>query len=374
MHAASVGEVRIAAGLVKAFKQKKPEQEFVLSVITATGLATANRELAGQATVLLAPLDAPGVVNRFIKSLRPQVLALVETELWPNLIATAAQQGVKLAIINGRLSDRNFPKYRKFRNLFRSVLTNINVACVQDETDRERFAELGVPPDRIQVCSSLKYDLSTVNSPVPCGNYREFGLEETDLVWTAGSTRYGEEEILIQAFCNLKKEFPGLKLILAPRHLERLTEIEKLLTANKIKYVRKTTLPDSPKGFDCLLLDKMGELTQAYSVSTVVFVGGSLVNFGGQNIIEPAALSKPVLFGPYMSNFKETASFLLSEKAALQVDDAADLEKQLGSLLRDPVRASQLGENARAGLRKKQGALLKNMQALEGLLSHDKTA
>ena len=369
LHAASVGEVKIAAALSRALVKKYPDYTVVLSVVTLTGLNQARQELAGMVEVVLAPLDLPWIVDKFIRSLRPRLIGLVETELWPNLITRAAAQKVKMAVLNGRLSDRSYPRYKNFKGLFKQILPRLDLVCAQTETDAKRFRELGADPAAVRVCSSIKYDLVLTGKYDMAAMRREFSLPASAPVWTCGSTRNGEEEILLPVYAELKREFSDLKLILAPRHLERVAEISRLLEKNNILYMLKSKLGAEPKPYDCLLLDTMGELVKAYAAGTVVFVGGSLVNYGGQNILEPAMLGKPMAFGPSMNNFQEIAGQLIADDAARQVKDSGELLKQLHSWLLRPEEAQAIGDRSSQSAGKKRGAIDKNIGALEGLLS-----
>lgn len=371
LHGASVGEVKIAVALIQILRQRQPVYQIYLSVITETGFLLARQLLTKDAVVIFAPLDLPFIVNKFITVLRPAVIGLIETELWPNLINAAAQNGVKLIVLNGRIGDKSFPAYKRFKKLFTPLLKKINLVSAQTEEDKKRFEELGLPAERIQVSSSIKYDLPVTVQINAVANYQEFNLRDTALVWTAGSIREGEEKPILEVFNALKKEFSGLKLVIAPRHLERIPKIKKLAETFHLKYVLKSELTYKKDDFECIILDKMGELMKAYRVATVVFVGGSLLNYGGQNILEPAGLAKPVTFGTFMNNFKDIADFLIAEKAVLQVKDTKDLQKQLSFLLANPAKAKELGESAKAALEKKRGALVENIKAIERLLKND---
>lgn len=369
LHAASVGEVKIAAALVKKIRQLRISLPVILSVITPAGLAQAKAQLAGQAEVVFAPLDLPFTVGRFIKRMNPAVLGIIETELWPNLITVAAKKRVKIILLNGRLSDKSYPVYQKYQLLFRTLLQRLDYACVQTEEDKERFMALGLNKGLITVSSSIKYDFE-VELKIPAETIRkEFQLQSSDVVWVAGSTRAGEEAILLSAYQIIKEQVPGLKLVLAPRHLERVPEIERLLTENKIAYFLSSKIKENNASFECLVLDRMGELLKAYAIADVVFVGGSLLDFGGQNILEPAALAKAVVFGPYMGNFKESAGYLLKQNAVAQVKNLTELIERVEFLLTHKEPARQMGILAQQSLARKKGAVDKNIEAMERLLA-----
>ncbi|MBI5554346.1 MAG: 3-deoxy-D-manno-octulosonic acid transferase [Elusimicrobia bacterium] len=369
LHAASVGEVKIAAALVKKIRQRRIPLPVIVSVITPAGFEQAKVQLAGRAEVVFAPLDLSFTVSRFIKKMNPAVLGIIETELWPNLIAVAAQRGVKIILLNGRLSDKSYPVYQKYQFLFRTLLQRLDYACVQTEEDKERFMTLGLREGLITVSSSIKYDFE-VELAIPLETIRkEFQLQDSAVVWVAGSTRKGEEAILIEAYQIIKEQVPGLKLVLAPRHIERVREIEKLLTENKVTYFLTSKIKKNSASFECLVIDRRGELLKAYAIAEVVFVGGSLVDFGGQNILEPAALAKAVVFGPYMGNFKESAGDLLKQSAVVQVKNLTELIERVEFLLTHQESARQMGILAQQSLTRKKGAVDKNIEAMERLLA-----
>jgi 3-deoxy-D-manno-octulosonic-acid transferase len=369
LHAASIGEVKIAAMLVKKIRQLRISLPVILSVITPAGFEQAKAQLAGVAEVVFAPLDLPFTVSRFIRRMNPAVLGIIETELWPNLIAVAAKRGVKIILLNGRLSDKSYPAYQKYQFFFRALLQRLDYACVQTEEDKERFMALGLNEGLITISSSIKYDFEVELEIPPETIRKEFQLQSSDIVWVAGSTRDGEETILLEAYQIIKERVPGLKLVLAPRHLARVPEIERLLIGNKITYFLSSKINENNASFECLVIDGIGELIKAYAIAEVVFVGGSLLDFGGQNILEPAALAKAVLFGPYMGNFKESAVYLLKQKAVVQVKNLSELIERVEFLLTHKEAARQLGIKAQESLLSKKGAVDKNIAALERLLA-----
>lgn len=367
LHAASVGEVKIAEALVKKLKERKEARPIIVSVITPTGFKQAKTSLAGLAEVVFAPLDLPFIVTKSINRLNPVLMGIIETELWPNLITAARKKGVKIILLNGRLSDRSYPTYRKFRLLFGEILHCLDHACVQTSEDQERFKALGMQEQLISITDNIKYDFEITPTAPVAAIRGEYLFGPGDLVWVAGSTRNGEESLLLKAFLDIRKKVPNLKLVLAPRHLERINEIKKLLRDNNIQfalYSRRSANPVS----DCLLIDRMGELLRAYNLADVVFIGGSLANFGGQNLLEPAALAKPIVCGPDMRNFKEITAYLLQHNAIIQVKTTAELTEKVGFLLTHPEAARLLGDRARESLIAKKGALDKNIAAMERLL------
>lgn len=371
LHAASVGEIKIAEVLVKRLKQRTCPHPIVVSVITPTGFKQAKTRLHGLAEVVFAPLDLPFVVKPFLKKINPILLGVIETELWPNLITIARREKIKIILLNGRLSDRSYPAYQKFKMFFRAIISCFDYVCVQTEEDKIKFITLGFPQELLAVTSSVKYDFEIKLDYPAAAIRRRYSFAPDDLVWVAGSTRNGEEAMLIKAFRELKKTVPRLKLVLAPRHLERLTEIKKQLKEQAISFILSSQEHTGTLPFDCLLIDTMGELLPAYSIADVVFVGGSLVKYGGQNILEPVALAKPVICGPDMRNFKEITSYLLAQDAIIQVHNLVELIEKSEFLLTHQDTARQLGIKAQQSLIAKKGAVDKNVEAMERLLAND---
>ncbi len=371
LHAASVGEIKIAEVLIKRLKQRACPHPIVVSVITLTGFKQAKTRLNGLAEVVFAPLDLPFVVNPFLKKINPILLGVIETELWPNLITIARKKKTKIILLNGRLSDRSYPAYQKFKMFFREIIRCFDYVCVQTEEDKIKFITLGFPQELLTVTSSIKYDFEIKLDSSAASIRQRYSFAPDDLVWVAGSTRNGEEAMLIKAFQDLKKKVPLLKLVLAPRHLERLNEIKKQLREQAVSFILSSQEHTGTQSFACLLIDTMGELLPAYSIADVVFVGGSLVNYGGQNILEPAALAKPVICGPDMRNFKEITNYLLTQKAIIQVHNLVELIEKIEFLLTHQDAARQLGLKAQESLIAKKGAVDKNVEAMERLLAND---
>ncbi|MDD5259209.1 MAG: 3-deoxy-D-manno-octulosonic acid transferase [bacterium] len=369
LHAASIGEVKIAAALVKKIRQLNEPKPIVVSIITPAGFRQAKTILSGQAEVIFAPLDLPFIVSRTVARINPALLGIIETELWPNLITAAWQKKVKIILLNGRLSDRSYPTYQRFKILFKKIISCFNYACVQTEEDKEKFTALGFPSELLAVSSSVKYDFE-IKLDTPAASLRQrYSFTPEDLIWVAGSTRNGEEIILIEAWQAIREKVPNLKLILAPRHLHRLKEIKKLLAGQARPFALSSQVHTGTSSFDCLVVDTMGELLPAYSIADVVFVGGSLVKYGGQNILEPAALAKPVVCGQDMRNFKEITSYLLAQKAIIQVHNPAELVENIVFLLTHTEAARQMGIRAQQSLMAKKGAVDKNVEAIERLLA-----
>jgi 3-deoxy-D-manno-octulosonic-acid transferase len=309
-------------------------------------------------------------VRRALRRIRPDLILLVELELWPNFLAEANRRGIPVAVVNGRVSDRSFPRYRLIRPLVRRWLQRIDVCCVQNETYAERLRQLGAPADRVVVTGNLKFD-ATPEAPAPDdGLRRDFGLAAEEPLLIGGCTWPGEDEALLAAYRRLKEEFPRLRLLLAPRQAERFDPVERLTREAGLQCVRRTVLQGGMRGDEVppdavFLLDTVGELAQVYGLGTVVFVGGSLRPHGGHNIIEPSGLAKAVLFGPHTDNFRDITDDLVACDAAIRVADEAELEAACRRLLADPAAANELGARARRLVDHHRGATERTLDAIE---------
>jgi 3-deoxy-D-manno-octulosonic-acid transferase len=373
LHAVSVGEVIAAAPLVSALRQRFPQLPILVSTVTDTGQATARDKMA-TAACLYFPLDYPWVVRRVIGRIQPRLFLMVETEIWPNFLRELARRGVPAMLVNGRISPRSFRGYRRLKPFMRYVLQAIASFHMQTKVDAERIIAIGAEPSRVQITGNIKYDLALdpLTSAQEHALRAELGLGEAP-VFMAGSTHRGEEDIVLEAYVQARAQVPMLRLLLAPRHLDRLDEIEALLRSRQLPLRRRSQgRMGSNKGeAPVLLLDTIGEQATLYAVGTVVFVGGSFVPIGGHNILEPAAHRKAIVFGPHMHNFHQIADALLEAGGALQVQTPAALGGAITDLLRHPERRQALGEGAYRVLRDNQGAIERNVQLIEQLLRRD---
>ncbi len=369
IHAASVGEVRTAGNLAKMLRKVFPEKRILLSTATFTGNELAKKENLADLVVYL-PLDFKWAVKKILFPVRPELVILIETELWPNFIRQTKKSGTKIILVNGRISNKSYQRYKIFYPFIREVLSGIDFFAMRENTDAQRIIALGAPKERVKITGNMKYDAVTQSPNHLITNFKELGFKENELIWVCGSTRKGEEKIILEIYPEVLKKYPDLKLVLAPRHLERIPEIENLLRGKNISFIRKTELPYTSHltPYTCLLWDTYGELINAYALATIVFVGGSLVNQGGHNIIEPARLGKPVIFGPDMESFREIAERLLSASAALQVKNSKELKLQVLSLLGSPALRGQIGTSALQTVSNIENATDKNIELIKTLL------
>jgi 3-deoxy-D-manno-octulosonic-acid transferase len=371
LHAVSVGEVIAAVPLVHALRQRFPHLPILVSTVTETGQATAREKMAADAC-LYFPLDYLWVVRQMIARLQPRLFVMVETEIWPNFLHELTRQEIPAILVNGRISPRSFRGYRRLRPFMRRILPSITSFSMQTKSDAERIITIGAEPSRVHITGNIKYDLAL--APLCHAEEQalrhDLGLGEAP-VFMAGSTHRGEEDIVIAAYLRARLQVPTLRLLLAPRHVDRLEEIEVLLYKHQLTVQRRSQGRLSSHGREAsvLLLDTIGELAQLYAIGTVVFVGGSFVPIGGHNVLEPAAHRKAILFGPYMHNFHEIATTLLEARGALQVPTPEALSQQLNALLQQPERRQTLGEAAYQVLRANQGAIVRTVELIEQVLS-----
>ncbi len=357
VHAVSVGEVMAAHPLIRELKKKYPGRALILSTVTVTGNYTARRRVPEADAVFFFPFDYPWVVRHVIRGINPQVVLVAETELWPNFFRELKKAGIPSAVINGRISLKSHRNYLRFRSFFRLVFENVDLFCMQSDADALRIKEIGAAPEKVIVTGNLKFD-QKISMPQSLPALIPPGKK----VITAGSTHRGEEEILLEIFTQLRTKYPGLLLILAPRHPERFDEVAGLISKAGYECQRRTELRGTIK--DVLLLDTIGELRAFYSICDIAFVGGSLVKVGGHNLLEPAAMKKPVVFSRYMFNFKEISEALLSAGGGVMVRDKWDLFSQFEKLLSDKELAARMGEQAFQVIEANSGAAKKTIDAI----------
>lgn len=346
----SVGEVRIALRLASALRERGIP--VLLSATTQTGLALA--EAHGESPVPF-PADLPGVAARAFRRLGPRLVILVETELWPGFLRAAAGTNLPVAVVNARLSDRSLGRTLRFAGAFGSSLRSLFVAA-QSAVHGQRFQELGVPGERIAITGNLKYDLNLPPRFEPVRKELWALCGGAGFAWVAGSVREGEESLVLEAQRRIREALPSARCLLAPRHMNRVGIcLEEARRAGLLP--QKRSLAAAGEAWDVLILDSMGELQSAYACGQVAFVGGSLVPLGGQNMLEPAALSIPVLFGPSTENFREEAARLLEGGGALRISGAEDLSERVVALLQNREGAEAMGAKARASVAEYRGAL-----------------
>ena len=364
IHAVSVGEVMAVSALVSALKQKLgPGWRVVLSTTTLTG-QTLARQRFGEENVFYLPMDLRFALQPFFDVVRPRLLVLAETEFWPNMLQLAAERKAKIAVVNARISDRSFPRYKTFRGWMADPLSKIDLFLAQSETDRERLVAIGAELQKTQVGGNLKFEVGATGTAEIVGKLRA-AISADAPVLVAGSTVEGEEELLLPAFGRMIKEHPQAVIILAPRHPERFPEVGKLFQASQLAFVKRSEWTGGPLSGCVLLLDTIGELASVYELATAAFVGGSLVPRGGHNILEPARFGKPIFVGPYTENFRDIIA-IFQRADAVQVLSKENLEDELASTF--DAKWLPMGARAREVFLANSGAMQRTLDALEVLL------
>jgi 3-deoxy-D-manno-octulosonic-acid transferase len=399
LHAVSVGEVNLLEPILSRWERLAPEWDCVISTTTQTGYALARKKYAPR-TVVYCPLDFTWAVRRAMRRIRPTILVLTELELWPNLISAARRHGAKVAVINGRLSEKSFRGYRRIRWLVRRVLQQVDLVAVQNDDYAERFLSLGALPQTVQTTRSIKFDgARTSRDTAQIKQLKQLaGIEPDDIVFLAGSTQDPEESIALAIFERLSSEFPRLKLILVPRHPERFEDVAALLDRSGVKWQRRsrieasgmrehpgnissvavvnyreTYVSRSPALPRILLVDAVGELGHWWGTARIAFVGGSLTQRGGQNMIEPAGYGTAVSFGPNTWNFRDVVGLMLDRQAAVVVRNEQELEAYVRRCLTDKSFADELGRRAQELVVEQQGAADRTIDLLHRLIANNAT-
>lgn len=363
LQAVSVGEVELARRLVTELDRRVGSPPLVLTATTATGLALARRTLGSRLPVFACPVDLPRPVSRILNAARPRALVLIETELWPEMLHQAGRREVPVAVVNARLSESSFDRYRRLRWVLEPLLRPLQSVLARALSDAERFAALGVPEKRIQVLGNIKYDLEPDPAPLPwAAAVRQQAAGRPVVV--AGSTMEDEEDLVLDALAELRSQGLATLTILAPRHPERFDLVARGLAGRGLTVARRSQLADNPGPLDVLLLDTIGELGRAYGLAQTAFIGGSLVATGGHNPLEPAVWGVPTVTGPHVFNFQEIYDELTAAGGAVIVADRDGLVRALGSWLRDPATAAMAGESGRNVVASNRGATSRTVDAL----------
>lgn len=366
LHAVSVGETLAALPLLQHLRAQHPEWQWVVTTTTPTGSERVRAALGDSVYHVYSPYDLPWLVGRFLATVRPCLLLVMETELWPNWLAACRQRGIPALLVNARLSARSARGYARLAPLTRPMLQDLTAVLAQQADDGERFLQLGLPRERLQVTGSIKFDVQRDAGVIArAARLREaWTAGGTRPVWLAASTHAGEDEPVLAAFAQLRQQVPGLLLVLVPRHPERFDAVARL-AARAGWRVARHSLGDAPAAADIVLGDTMGELLAFYGAADIAFVGGSLVPTGGHNLIEPAVWGCPVATGPYLFNFAEVARLLQQRQALAVVQDSAALAQVLGQWLADPVARAAVGAQAQAVAEANRGALQRVVAQVE---------
>ena len=362
VHCVSVGEFNAARPLIDQLLDIYPEHRLAITTTTITGAEAVRKHYQDRVIHYFFPFDLPFIVGPFIKKINPVACILLETEIWPNLINNLNKKAIPVVLVNARLSERSFSKYQRFSsNLVQKTLNQLTLIASQNEHSSERFLSLGVSPNKVVTVGNLKFDSNEKDNPNTTQSLQQMIGQRRVVVFA--STREGEEKKIIKSYVNTKDKFDALMIII-PRHPQRFDEVYNLIVDSGLDVKRRSDGLRCDENTQVLLGDSMGELLSYYSVCDIAFIGGSLIDTGGQNMLEAAAASKPILFGPSVFNFEQIAQLLLEKDAAIQVDDADDLMKTISSLLLDDPKRQKLGENAKNLLEKHRGAIDRLMKLI----------
>ncbi|MES9963878.1 MAG: lipid IV(A) 3-deoxy-D-manno-octulosonic acid transferase [Candidatus Sedimenticola sp. 20ELBAFRAG] len=368
IHTVSVGEAQAAEPMVNLLKGRYPEMPIVMTTTTPTGSDRVKKLFGNTVHHAYFPYDLPFAVNGFLRRTNPRLLVMMETEIWPNLLAVCNRRGIPTVLANARLSERSAQGYSRFGRFSREIFGHISVAAAQAPADAERLLGLGVPSDRVRVTGSIKFDIRMPASLHERAEVlrRQWGERP---VWVAASTHEGEDELVLDAHKRVLERLPDALLVLVPRHPERFDRVAALCLKNDFSIIRRSSGATCDSGIEVFLGDTMGELTLFLAAADTAFVGGSLVPTGGHNVLEPAALGVPAVFGPHMFNFAIISSMLLTEDAAAQVVDEVQLAEVVLRWLSDASERTRVGENGRAVVEVNRGALDRLMSIIDEQLA-----
>lgn len=374
IHAASLGEVTAIVPLLRQMKERYPHCSLLVSTVTETGREQVMMQLEGIASHCYAPIDIWWAVERYVRTLRPQLFILVEAEFWPNLLKSLQRHHVPICLVNGRVSSRSFSRYVWIKGFMAQVLSCLDMALMQSRVDAERMRTLGANSQSVYVTGNMKFDQTIEKTDSRYSNEAlrmALGLNSEEVVLVAGSTHPKEEECLLRAYRDLVQSHPKIVLIMAPRHVERALALEAVIQQHQLTCVRRsqlTSMAAEKNGARVILLDSRGELPYVYRLGFLGFVGGTLVPIGGHNLLEPAHWAKPVLFGPYIDHCREMAQLLLEEGGAIQIHNQADLLSHMIHLLDHPIESEQMGQRAFAVVQQHRGVTARNLQWIDQLL------
>jgi 3-deoxy-D-manno-octulosonic-acid transferase len=373
IHAVSVGEAQAVKGLLDELRKVYRDKKFIISTVTATGNKIVHSFVREGDFVTYLPLDLSFIVKHVVAKINPSLFIIAETEIWPNMISALNQKHIPIILVNGRISDASLRGYRAIKFLLKGTLNKINACCVQSERDTLRFKIIGVSEDKIRVTGNMKFDAALLNLDIKKQSKlrSDLGLGEEDKFLVCGSTHAGEEEIILETYKKVLGIFKNLKLLIAPRHPERSREVAGLVLRSGFESAMVSNLPTQGdiRANAIFILDTIGSLNNFYEVADIVFVGGSLVDKGGHNILEPASFSKPVIFGPYMFNFRDIADLFIINNAAVVLHNASELYGCILKLLNDPYESEKLGQRGKQLIVLNIGATLRNVEVIKQVMS-----
>lgn len=368
-HAVSVGEAEALFPLIRQIQNLHPDTRLLITTTTPTGSARVKSVLQETVEHVYLPYDTPGAVSRFMRCFKPRIAVIVETEIWPNLFAGCGRNAIPLYMINARLSEKSARGYQKIPSLVRPALAQVKLIAAQTQDDADRFVAIGADKQRVTVAGNIKFGTEIADETVAQGRQLKQDLFKSRFIWVIASTHKDEEAIFLELYKQIKRQIPELLLILVPRHPERFGDVRKLCEQQQLAVVTRTSGDDCCQNTDVYLADTMGELKMLYAASDIAFVGGSLVPVGGHNVLEPAAVGVPVLFGPFMANFKEIARGILAHDAAIQCQDKDDIVRAVYAIHENAAYRASLIEKAKAFVRQNRGAKARLSEMLDQAIS-----
>ncbi len=371
IHGASVGEAMAMTPLIERIREVWPSIPILVSTVTGTGREIAQKHITEKEVVIAFPLDFPWIVKSALNMVQPKLVVLMESEVWPNFILQAHKRKIPIVVMNGRISDRSFRRYQKCKSFILPILKMIKKIAVQNKIELEKFKILGLDDHQILSTGNMKYEMiNTTQTTSKDVSYwkKIFKIVPEDHVIVAGSTHDGEEQILVNILLRLAQKYPHSRLMVVPRHPERIPAITEWLKANNIVFALRSQCEKLKDKFNIIVVDTIGELRDIYQIANIVFIGKSLTKKGGQNPIEPALFKKPIIFGPHMENFKTIQKEFVDRHAAIQVHDEKELENCLESLILDDAKCQKLGLNAYHLIMDNQGASQRNLQIIRDIL------
>ena len=369
VHAVSVGESIAAAPLIQELIRAYPATPIVVTTMTPTGAERIQKLFNKQVLQLYVPYDYPFIVKRFLRHINPKILILMETELWPNILYYSSQRKIPVMLANARLSNKSFSNYKKVPTFMRAVLNCINTVIAQSENDAKKFSALGLDPKKIFIGGNIKFDIKTPDDILQQTKQLRLAWGSNRPIWIAASTHKGEEEKILIAAKIVNKVLPESLLILVPRHQERFNEVFNLCRKQGFNTVRYSEKQKYSASTNVILGDVMGQLLLFYGASDIAFVGGSLIPWGGHNLLEPAVLAKPILSGQNLSAFLEISQLLINANALLTVKDENALAKNLIQLFKNKTLQEKLGVAALDVVEKHRGATKKILACIKNHLS-----
>ncbi|HSN23420.1 MAG TPA: lipid IV(A) 3-deoxy-D-manno-octulosonic acid transferase, partial [Methylomicrobium sp.] len=371
-HAVSVGEFEALFPLLKLLQARHPDAELLITTMTATGSGRVKAVFGDTVSHVYLPYDLPDVLVRFMHCFQPRLVVIMETEIWPNLYADCGRRHIPIFLINARLSEKSVRNYRRIPFLIRPALAQVRMIAAQTRKDAERFVEVGAPPESVKVLGNMKFDLQVAEQAIDEGRKLKSTVFCNRFVWIIASTHKGEETIFLDLYPEIRKKIPEVLMVIVPRHPERFADVRKLCEDRQLNVVMRTSGEHCSAGTDVYIADTMGELKMLYAAADVAFIGGSLIPVGGHNLLEAAAAGVPVMFGPYMANFKEIADGVLARGAALQCHVRQDIVNTVHSLYVNSGQRAAIAQRCRAFLQENRGAIDAIASLIETEISKDR--